>query len=91
MRPETYKERLKDWTDFDGATWDFLVLLGLLPEWGAEPGKDPWHGLKGVVWSGNKTSDLLSDIMMRMVEAGMLLRNEDSQFKWNPDYKVDQG
>ena len=92
MDAETLKERLKDWREFDCAEGELAVVLGIFPEWGAGPGKDPWHGLKGVVWSANKAGDMLAELLTRMVEAGVLLKDEEGRFKWNPDFQIrDEG
>jgi hypothetical protein len=82
----TLRERLQDWTDWDGAAWELGVTLGLWPEFGQEPGQDPWHGFKGIIWSANPVGDRLSDMLISMTVAGMLECNEEQQYRWNPAF-----
>ena len=89
------KERLSGWTDWDSAMYHLGTCLGFWPEFGA-PGDatgpfDPWHGYKGVIWSGNPVGDAISYFFVALVEAGCLERRDepDIQYRWNPNYKGD--
>ena len=85
----TLKERLEDWTDFDGAEYELAVVLGLAPEFGAGPGKDPWHGLKGIFWSRNPTGETLYKMLQHLTKIGALLMDPENQkFRWNPDFVI---
>jgi hypothetical protein len=84
---KTLRERLADWHDFDGAAYELGVVLGLFPEFGQEPGQDPWHGTKGIFWSANPLGDVLNEMLHKLVEVGML-DFDDERFRWNPTCTV---
>ena len=73
-------DRLADWTDWDVAAYEVGRCLGVL------------HGNfatdnKGVFWSDNRLGNGLHDVLLRLVEAGVLERREepDEQFRWRPE------
>ena len=87
------QERLAGWTVWDMAIYHVGACLGFWPEFGA-PGDatgpfDPWHGVKGTVWSANPIGDAISDLLYGLVEEGCLERHEepDIEYRWNPNYK----
>jgi hypothetical protein len=87
------QERLAGWTDWDGASYHLGACLGFWPEFGA-PGDatgpfDPWHGVKGVIWSSNPLGNTLATFLEGLVKIGALERRDepDIQFRWNPKYK----
>jgi len=87
------KERLAGWTSWDGAMYHLGACLGFWPEFGA-PGDasgpfDPWHGVKGTIWSANPLGDAIGHFLDSLVEEGCLERREepDIEFRWNPNYK----
>lgn len=53
------KERLAGWTDWDGAAYHLGACLGFWPDFGAPPSHDPWHGVKGIMWSNNLLGNAL--------------------------------
>lgn len=87
------QERLAGWTDWDGAMYHLGACLGFWPEFGA-PGDatgpfDPWHGIKGVIWSTNPLGSALANFLEALVDEGCLERKEEPDicFRWNPTYK----
>jgi hypothetical protein len=89
----TLKERLTGWKDWDGATYELGVCLGLWSDYGAPPGYDAWHGNKGIIWSNNPLGSALSSFLDKLVEVGMLERREepDIGYRWNASYIEDSG
>ena len=83
------KERLADWTDWDGAEYEIGVCLGFWPDFGALYNHDHWHGVKGTIWSANPLGDALSSMLVALVEEGCLERRDepDIQYRWNADYE----
>jgi hypothetical protein len=74
-------ERLKDWTDFDGAEYELGIALGLF-----EDVRDPSFDKvpKWVFWSQNTLGNFLSDTLFGLADMGILERNEDG-FRWSPE------
>lgn len=85
----TLKERLSNWVDWDGASYHVGVCLGFWGDFGGPYGVDPWHGVKGIIWSANPLGDGIAHFLEALVKEGMLERREepDIQFRWNKDYK----
>jgi len=83
------KDRLADWLDWDGASYEVGACLGFWPEFGTDPGQDNWNGVKGVMWSRNPLGEAIANFLEALVEEGMLERREepDTGFRWNPNYK----
>jgi len=83
------KERLRGWISWDGAMYHLGACLGFWPDYGAPPGEDAWHGVKGIIWSANYLGNALGEFLDSLVQAGMLERREepDIEFRWNPNYK----
>lgn len=83
----TLRDRLADWTDFDGAAYELGVVLGLFPkEFGVDG--DLWHGTKGIFWSANPLGDALSEVLESLCRAGVLEKDEDHRYRWNSAYEV---
>jgi hypothetical protein len=82
------KERLADWTPWDGAIYSLGACLGFWPEFGAPPEHDCWHGIKGIIWSSNSLGDSLAAFLEALVIAGCLEKIEepDISFRWNKNY-----
>jgi len=86
------QERLADWVDWDGAIYTLGACLGFWPEFGAPPSAegyhDPWHGVKGTIWSNNPLGNALAEFLEALVVEGCLERREepDIGFRWNPTY-----
>ncbi|MFI6622170.1 hypothetical protein [Streptomyces sp. NPDC050528] len=74
------KEILADWRDYDDAAFRLGVFLGVLPR------DQTFSSVKRMFWvDGYPLGDMLVDMLDRMAEAGVLLKNdEDVQYKWNP-------
>lgn len=69
------------------------ACLGFWPEFGAPSDAtgpfDPWHGVKGVIWSSNVLGDAVSDFIVALQQEGCLERRDepDVEYRWNPKYK----
>lgn len=71
---------LADWTDYDSAGFELGQVLGVFS------GDQPFGGVKRMFWTdGYPLGQMLVDLLDRMAEAGVLLKNEDLQYRWNPD------
>lgn len=83
------KERLKDWVEWDWAAYHLGACLGFWGDFGAPDGHDPWHGIKGVMWSNNPLGNSLYHFLDNLVDAGVLERKEepDIAYRWNPNYQ----
>ena len=83
MNVPTLKDKLTNWTDFDFAGFDLAFCLGLM-EADVDLGT-----AKHVFWSQNDVGIALNDILLRLVDVGILeYRDEpDYQFRWNPNFK----
>jgi len=81
------KERLAGWTEWDMTMYHVGACLGFWPEFGAPPGEDPWHGVKGIIWSSNPLGDAISNFVSALSKIGCLLDDPDSGYIWNKDYK----
>ena len=78
----SFKDDLRNWTDFDGAGFCLGVYLGFFK-------RDEFQKVKGLLWTQNSVSDALYDSLDLMVKCGILLKNDDEdQFKWG---KNEQG
>jgi hypothetical protein len=77
---EERREVLGDWTDFDMAGCELGKVLGVFP------GDQRFGGVKRMFWmDGYPLGEMLVGVLDRMTQAGLLLRNEDLQYRWNPD------
>lgn len=87
------QERLAGWTSWDIAIYHLGACLGFWPEFGAPSDAtgpfDPWHGVKGTIWSANTLGDAMANFLEELVKEGCLERHEepDIEFRWNPKYK----
>lgn len=78
----TLKNALENWMDFDGAQYELAKTLGIMTE-----ADDFCTTVKHVFWTNNSLGNSLSDILESLVDAGVLLQNDDQEFKWNSDYR----
>ncbi|MGX9889763.1 hypothetical protein [Streptomyces sp. NPDC002276] len=73
------RDTLADWTDYDSAGFELGKTIGVFTE------DQSFAGVKRMFWTdGYPLGELLVDILDRMTEAGVLLKNEDAQYRWNP-------
>ncbi|MEU5540379.1 hypothetical protein [Streptomyces sp. NPDC020362] len=80
MAMDGLRNVLADWTDYDAAGFELGKILGVFPEDGS------FGRVKRMFWvDGYPLGDMLVDVLDRMAEAGVLLKNEDWQYRWNPD------
>jgi hypothetical protein len=82
------KERLSVWSSWDITSYEVGACLGFWPNFGALPGNDPWHGIKGVIWSSNILGDSINVFISALVDEGMLEKRDDPdiEFRWNINY-----
>ena len=74
------RDVLADWTDYDAAGFELGKILGVFP------GNQLFGGVKRMFWvDGYPLGEMLVDILDRMAETGVLLKNEDQQYRWHPD------
>ena len=75
----TLKEKLADWTEWDGAAFGLAVSLGLM-----EGGVDSWLKNKAVFWSNNPVGEALGRFLQELVKADVLEYREepDQQYRW---------
>jgi hypothetical protein len=71
------RDRLAEWTDWDGAEFELGVCLGLFP-----PGTFLEH--KGIFWASSLLGESLHETLLCLVRAGVLER-EDEKFRWAPN------
>lgn len=95
MQMKTLVERLYDWVDFDCAAYELGITLGIFPEAGwniVGHDKDPWNGLKHIIWSRNNLEECLSNTLDKLVELGILEKRDepDCQYRANPNFDVNK-
>lgn len=76
------KEMLPDWRDFDVAAHAVAVSFGLMPaDW-------DWVlvNAKRVFWTDNPTGNMLHNVLELLVEAKVLEKNEDDQYRYNREF-----
>ncbi|MEV5780785.1 hypothetical protein AB0L42_07125 [Streptomyces sp. NPDC052287] len=74
------RDVLAGWTDYDVAGFELGKILGVFP------GDQSFDRVKRLFWmDGYPLGDMLVDVLDRMAEAGVLLKNEDLRYRWNPD------
>jgi len=81
------KNKLKDWTDWDGASFELAVLLGIM-----EPGPTSWLANKHVFWSDNRLGTSLHVILEALVSVGVLEKRTepDTQYRYRQNFDVDR-
>ena len=75
----TLREKLHDWTDWDGAQFALAVTLGIV-----EDGHESWIANKGIFWSANPEGDRLYQLLQDLVKMGFLEKHDepDDQYRW---------
>lgn len=77
---KTLQEAFVDWLDFDVASFALAKCLGLMPD-------TPWDpALKPLFWTNNTFGVCLMGILEELMLMGALVKNEDQQFRWNPEF-----
>lgn len=81
------KDRLKEWTDWDGASFELAVQLGLM-----EDGQESWLAHKGVFWSNNLLGTCLGVILEALVVADVLEKRTepDVQYRFRQDFDINK-
>lgn len=73
-------EILAEWTDFDQAGYRLGTFLGAIP---ADRG---FGSMKGHFWiDGFPLGIMVDEILESMVKAGVVQKNDDLQYRWNPE------
>jgi hypothetical protein len=69
-----------DWLDYDDAAFRLGVFLGVFPR------DQKFSEAKWMFWvDGYLLGDMLVDLLDRMTQAGVLLKDEaDARYGWNP-------
>jgi hypothetical protein len=75
---DTLKDRLSEWTDWDGAAY----CLGLMPD------GDAFGGAKHVFWSNDPIGNMLHSMLELLVEQRALEKRDepDIQYRWSPSF-----
>jgi hypothetical protein len=76
------KESLRDWQDYITAAFQLALDIGLMVD---EPLLYQVKA-KHVFWTNNPILNMLTGMIDRMAEAGVLERNDDNEFRWNPNF-----
>ncbi len=75
------KDKLKDWTDWDGAAFEIGVMLGLF-----EPGS--WLENKHVFWTNCPLGTVLHNMLEGFAKYGILEKRDepDNQYRYREDF-----
>jgi hypothetical protein len=71
------------WLDYDAACFELAVLLGI------EPFDAQFTDNKHLWCTENPINDMLANLLESMVKLGVLLKNEDIQFRFNQDFQLE--
>ena len=82
MPEQTLKERLADWTDWDGAQYELAICLGLMASNTSFATR-----AKHVFWSNNPVGNALHAMLDELVSIQALEVNGDMQYRWNTAFK----
>lgn len=78
-------EKLAEWTDIDGAEHQLALTMGLIKE---EDGSFQVD-FKWIYWTNNRYGNALHDILMKMVEIGLLEYDvEEMRIRAVRDFKL---
>lgn len=80
-RTVSLKEYLDDWTDYDVAGYFLACSLGIMVH---DDLLDEFRRNKGVFYTDNPIGNLLTKILVELADGGVLQRNDEGQFRWNP-------
>ncbi|MER6123063.1 hypothetical protein ABT173_10335 [Streptomyces sp. NPDC001795] len=79
MESAGLSEILAEWTDFDVAGYRLCKFLGVIPP------ERSFGSMKGHFWiDGFPLGIMVDEILESMVKAGVLQKNDDPQYRWNP-------
>ncbi len=67
------KEKLRDWTDLDIAMHELAIQVGMVDDRKGSFAKE----YKWIYWSKNKYASALTEVLMKMVEVGVLEYDDD--------------
>lgn len=75
------RNSLGNWVDYDVAACHLAVSLGIVPS------ATGFCGKKWVFWSANPIGDRLHQMLLDLVELGVLENDEEEcKFRWNPAF-----
>lgn len=83
---QSLKDKLQEWIEFDRVQFHIAQKLSIFPE-------GDWEkiileeGRKGILWSNHPVGELLSSIMCKMVDEGILLERA-GKFRWNNNFEA---
>ena len=75
---QSLQSSLVDWTDYDGVCFLLARCLGLIDET-----VDFTTRGKAIVLGDRKLRPVLSKIVETLLDAGILERNDDDQYRWS--------
>lgn len=79
MEEARLPEILAEWTDFDVAGYRLGRFIGAVPQ------ERSFGSMKGAFWiDGFPLGIMLDEMLESMVKAGVLQKNDDLQYRWNP-------
>jgi hypothetical protein len=79
------KASLAEWTDYDVALFRLAVVLGVMG-----PGEFVDIRLKYVFQTDNPLLSALTDVLDRLVAAGMLERTPGAAYRWNAAFDLER-
>ncbi len=79
----SFKEQLAGWTDSDVASFLLGKTLGVFPQDSAWSDFIIEGNRKWLFWSANRLGDGLYTVLEVLVDAGVLEKSGDQQFRWN--------
>jgi hypothetical protein len=78
----TLRDALQDWCEWDVAAFRLAQSLGLM-----NPTARLHLEAKHVFWTDNAVGGALHVMLGTLCEAGVLERDGDNRFRWNPSFK----
>lgn len=80
-----FPENLSEWTDWDAAMSYLAQALNLVARHEGSIHR------KSLYWTDNPVGTALHQMLLELVQAGILLRRDepDEQFRWNPDFDIE--
>jgi hypothetical protein len=82
-------ELLREWSDFDEASFILAKGLGLMPQIPWNPGDKtaPGASMKAAFWSSNLFGEGLARLLQELTKMGALQCDEEGPaYRWNPEF-----
>lgn len=84
MKSLNLKDLFTEWVEPDIAHYYLACILGIMPY---DNSQDFWIQVKGVFNTSNPVSNLLFRMLEEAVDAKLLMKNDDLQYRWNPEFE----